>query len=103
MEMAFMRSTLAYTLFWLNLISTGLIITLSLLSFDTLYIILYLDVGAMAFVFFFLITFCAEDNECCTSDKHVYARFAIGSCYGACICCDNVYCNDLCGSGDCGH
>ena len=41
MELAFMRSTLAYALFWLNLISTGLILTLSLLSFNTLYIILY--------------------------------------------------------------
>lgn len=45
MELAFMRSTLAYALFWLNLISTGLILALSLLSFNTLYIILYLDIG----------------------------------------------------------
>lgn len=59
MELAFMRSTLAYALFWLNLISTGLILTLSLLSFNTLYIILYLDIGAMFFVLLILTTFCA--------------------------------------------
>ena len=104
MELAFMRSTLAYALFWLNLISTGLILTLSLLSFNTLYIILYLDIGAMFFVLLILTTFCAGENECCTSDKHVYARFPIGSCYGACICADYDccdWCNCNGGPNDC--
>ena len=104
MELAFMRSTLAYALFWLNLISTGLILTLSLLSFNTLYIILYLDIGAMFFVLLILTTFCAGENECCTSDKHVNARFPIGSCYGACICADYDccdWCNCNGGPNDC--
>ena len=97
--MAFMRSTLAYALFWFNFIITGLILGSVLLSSNTNYIILFIDLGVMFFLFLFLISFCVGGNECCTSDREVNAGFAIGSCYGACICCDN--CCSCVRNGEC--
>ena len=97
--MAFMRSTLAYALFWFNFIITGLILGSVLLSSNTNYIILFIDLGVMFFLFLFLISFCVGGNECCTSDREVNAGFAIGSWYGACICCDN--CCSCVRNGEC--
>ena len=97
--MAFMRSTLAYALFWFNFIITGLILGSVLLSSNTNYIILFIDLGVMFFLFLFLISFCVGGNECCTSDREVNAGFAIGRCYGACICCDN--CCSCVRNGEC--
>ena len=97
--MAFMRSTLAYALFWFNFIITGLILGSVLLSSNTNYIILFIDLGVMFFLFLFLISFCVGGNECCTSDREVNAGFAVGSCYGACICCDN--CCSCVRNGEC--
>ena len=100
--MAFMRSTLAYALFWFNFIITGLILGSVLLSSNTnnnLNVILYVDLGVMFFLFLFLISFCVGGNECCTSDREVNAGFAIGSWYGACICCDN--CCSCVRNGEC--
>ena len=56
--MAFMRSTLAYALFWFNFIITGLILGSVLLSSNTnnnLNVILYVDLGVMFFLFLYLI------------------------------------------------
>ena len=100
--MAFMRSTLAYALFWFNFIITGLILGSVLLSSNTnnnLNVILYVDLGVMFFLFLYLISFCVGGNECCTSDREVNAGFAIGSWYGACICCDN--CCSCVRNGEC--
>ena len=97
--MAFMRSTLAYALFWFNFIITGLILGSVFLSSNTNYIILFIDLGVMFFLFLFLISFCVGGNECCTSDREVNAGFAIGSWYGACICCDN--CCSCVRNGEC--
>jgi len=41
-------------------------------------------------------SFCFTKNECCTSDPSTNSAFAIGSCYGSCICCD-----DCCKRWDC--
>ena len=100
--MAFMRSTLAYALFWFNFIITGLILGSVLLSSNTnnnLNVILYVDLGVMFFLFLYLISFCVGGNECCTSDREVNAGFAIGSWYGACISCDN--CCSCVRNGEC--
>ena len=100
--MAFMRSTLAYALFWFNFIITGLILGFVLLYSNTnnnLNVILYVDLGIIFFLFLFLISFCVGGNECCTSDREVNAGFAIGSWYGACICCDN--CCSCVRNGEC--
>ena len=100
--MAFMRSTLAYALFWFNFIITGLILGFVLLSSNTnnnLNVILYAHLGVMLFLFLYLISFCVGGIECCTSDREVNAGFAIGSWYGACICCDN--CCSCVRNGEC--
>ena len=55
--------------------------------------ILYIDSGAISLVFLFMISFCVDKNECCSSDEDINNNFAIDSCYGACICCD---CCDYC-------
>ena len=92
--MAFMRSTLAYALFWFNFIITGLILGSVLLSSNTnnnLNAILYADFGVIFFLFLYLISFCVGGNEYCTSDRKVNTRFAVGSCCGACICYEKDY------------
>jgi len=92
-----MKSTLAYALFWLNFFSTGTILALVIMDDEMkkeyYEMILYIDSGAMFLVFLFMISFCVGKNECCSSDEDVNNNFAIGSCYGACICCD---CFDNC-------
>ena len=133
--MAYMRSSVAFGLFWINFFITISIILLftqvgrddynssnhhsynlrgtkeklglnnnefpkglrSLKLFVagdmSLFIILYLDFAAIFFEFFLLFSFCLTKNECCTSDPDVRRGFAIGSCYGACICCDKCCCD----------
>ena len=51
--------------------------------------ILYFDLAAIFFVFILMFSFCLTKNECCTSDPDIQRGFAVGSCYGACICCDH--------------
>ena len=49
-----------------------------------------------------MVSFCLTKNECCTSDLATRSSFAIGSCYGACICCDDCRRrNNGNGNGDC--
>jgi hypothetical protein len=144
--MAYMRSTIAFGLFWINLFINGLIFfffaqvdsgsksgyhsynlrgtkekqlisnyneqtskTLRNLKADDLAeLILYLDIVAMFFVIILMISFCLTKNECCSNDPAVNQGFAIGSCYGTCICCDecsrrgkcNCDCQSSGGSGD---
>ena len=52
-------------------------------------IILYLDIIAIFFVILLMTTFCLTTNECCSNDPELNREFAIGSCYGTCICCDD--------------
>ena len=130
--MAYMRSTIAFGLLWLNLIIISLIMYFSFnifehpkqrsyrnlrgviekeklqlnyfkyqlqaplikkdlrnlsASFDFDKIILYVDIGSIFFLLILMFSFCLKDNECCTSDPNTNREFAIGSCYGACICC----------------
>ena len=132
--MAYMRSTIAFGLIWINLIINGLIIyfftqissndysryhsynlrgtkeKLSKISYNEQLpkdlrnlkadgpeqLILYLDLAAMLFVILLMISFCLKKNECCTNDPEVNQGFAVGSCYGTCICCD-----DCCRHGNC--
>ena len=64
-------------------------------------IILYCDIAAILFVFILMVSFCISGNECCTSDTSVNENFAVGSCYGACICCNDCNCKCSGGGGDC--
>ena len=89
--MAFMRSTLAYALLWINLISFFLILFfLTRISgnrkvFD--YVISYIDLSAFVPILMLSFSFCVTKNECCSPDKEVNKEFAIGSCFGLCLCC----------------
>jgi hypothetical protein len=143
--MAYMRSTIAFGLIWINIIINGLIIffftqikrnnylehhsynlrgtkekqlksnyneqppkNLRNLKAEGLeQIILYLDSASMLFVILLMISFCITKKECCTNDPEVNRGFAVGSCFGACICCDKCCRLDHCdcselfkGSGD---
>ena len=145
--MAFMRSTVAYGLFWINLLVSILILIFSIQintnghsssngnhsyshhlrgtkekillikdnnSFEQQKLrnlkeytyepyILYIDIVAILFVILLMISFCLTHNECCSSDPATNESFAIGSCYGACICSnDDCNCSGSSGSGcDC--
>ena len=89
--MAFMRSTLAYALLWINLISFFLILFfLTGISgnrkvFD--YVISYIDLSSFVPILMLSFSFCVTKNECCSPDKEVNKEFAIGSCFGLCLCC----------------
>ena len=134
--MAYMRSTIAFALFWLNLIVTSLVIYFAItsknrysygsynsrysyhlrgtkqkllesnpnyflestietpkelrqLSTDMQYYIIYVDIVALFFVFIIMASFCLTENECCTNDDNIRSNFAIGSCYGTCVCCND--------------
>jgi len=129
--MAYMRSTVAYGLFWVNLILTAFILYFSIAANNsrsssynyysyhlrgtkeklleknpnyfleketqrelrnlssTKYelIILYCDIVAIFFVLLLMASFCISGNECCTPNQTTNENFAIGSCYGTCVCC----------------
>ena len=65
------------------------------LSTDMQYYIIYVDIVALFFVFIIMFSFCLTENECCTNDENIRSNFAIGSCYGTCVCC-----NDCCRHGN---
>ena len=89
--MAFMRSTLVYTLLWLNLIFTFLIIFffshISPKPKDLYRILLYINLSSFVPILMWIFSFCVTKNECCSTDKEVNEGFAIGSCFGLCLCC----------------
>ena len=89
--MAFMRSTLAYALLWLNLIFTFLILfffaRISPKPKDLDRILLYINLSAFVPILMLIFSFCVTKNECCSTDKEVNEGFAIGSCFGLCLCC----------------
>ena len=89
--MAFMRSTLAYALLWLNLIFTFLILfffaRISPKSKDLDRILLYINFSSFVPILMLIFSFCVTKNECCSTDKEVNEGFAIGSCFGLCLCC----------------
>lgn len=138
--MAYMRSTLAFALFWVNLIVASLNIYFSIqannyrgyypnsynlrgtkekllkinpnyflekeietpkelrnLAINTRRILLFVDIGAFVFLMLLVASFCLTENECCSNDENTRANFAMGSCYGTCVCCSD--CN--CRGGDC--
>ena len=122
--MAYMRSYIAFALFWINLVIVILNVVFYTSTnnkeYNTTYYsyhlrgtkerlqdlnnyenpkelrnlkvngvaeyIIFLDIAAMFFVLILMFSFCLTKNECCTSDN---SAFAIGSCYGACLCCDD--------------
>ena len=131
-----MRSTIAYGLFWINLIIITLVMYFSFnifeypkqrsyrnlrgviekeklqleniqyplqaplikkdlrklaISSEFDKIILYVDIGSIFFLMILMFSFCLTENECCTSDPYTNREFAIGSCYGTCICCSDCY------------
>ena len=90
--MAFMRSTVAYGLFWINLLASIFILIFWIQDPSEPYI-LYIDIVAILFVILLMISFCLTHNECCSPDPATNEYFAIGSCYGACICCDKCDCS----------
>ena len=152
--MANMRSTIAFGLFWLNLIIISLVMYFSFnifeypnqryyrnlrgvrekeklqleniqyplqtplikkdlrklatsKNFDNL--ILYVDIGSIFFLMILMFSFCLTENECCTSDPNANREFAVGSCYGTCVCCNecgngrsDCKCEGGGGSGDAG-
>ena len=93
--MNYMRSNLAFALFWINLITSGLIIFFYIKMYKDYYsenyrlnhYILYIDIVAIFFEILFMISFCVTKNECCSSESD--EEFAIGTCYGTCVCCDD--------------
>ena len=89
--MAFMRSTLAYALLWLNLIFTFLILfffaRISPKPKDLDRILLYINLSSFVPILMLIFSFCVTKNECCSTDKEVNEGFAIGSCFGLCLCC----------------
>ena len=136
-----MRSTLAFALFWINLIVASINIYFSvqaninrdfsprprsynlrgtkenllkinpnyflekeietpkelrhLTIFDTRLIMLLVDIGAFFFLMLLISSFCVTENECCSNDENTRTNFAVGSCYGTCVCLNS---ND-CGGG----
>ncbi len=151
--MAYMRSNVAFGLFWLNLIVASLNIYFGIeannymrhriysynlrgtkekllernpnfflekeietlkplrnLSYDSQgarIVLPFVDIGAFLFIMLLVASFCVTQNECCTDDVNTNTNFACGSCYGACVCCNDcgrMDCN--CsggGGGDCGE
>lgn len=139
--MAYMRSTVAYGLFWVNLILTSFLLYFSIAAYNfgsdsynyhsyhlrgtkekllennanyfleketpkelrnlssskDVLIVLYIDIVAILFVLILMSSFCVSGNECCTPNQTTNENFAIGSCYGTCICCGE--CRG--GGGDC--
>ena len=148
--MAYMRSTIAYGLFWINLIIISLVYFFAvnifsnsdyyyshgnlrgtrekeklLLQENTLnplyklqpeqkqenknqlrnlyvdkdykFYIIYVNSASVFFLMILMFSFCLTENECCTSDTNANRDFALGSCYGTCVCCTD--CN--CKGGDC--
>jgi len=138
--MAYMRSTLAFALFWVNLIVASMNIYFSIqaynynayyprsynlrgtkekllkinpnyflekeietpktvrnLAVNTRRILLFVDIGAFVFLMLLVASFCITDNECCSNDENTRANFAMGSCYGTCVCCSDCHCS----MGDC--
>ena len=61
--------------------------------------IFYFDFACIFFLIIFSFSFCVTENECCNSDPNIRKNFAIGSCYGTCICCSDCNCRG--GLGDC--
>ena len=141
--MAYMRSTLAFSLFWINLIVASLNIYFSIaayrnrdypyqsynlrgtkerllqinpnyflekeletskelrnLAISTRRLLLFIDIGAFVFLMLLTASFCLTKNECCSGDENTNTNFAIGSCYGTCVCCTDCDCNRS-GSTDC--
>ena len=99
--MAFMRSTVAYGLFWINLLASIFILIFWIQDAYEPYI-LSIDIVAILFVILLMISFCLNHNECCTSDPATNESFAIGSCYGVCICCGDCNCSECSGNScDC--
>ena len=155
--MAYMRSTIAFGLFWMNLIAISLIIYFSvninkesdldyyssnkkinhlrgtkenkendqnknlilssLLSSsleqkkirnlfsnskDYKNYIIYIDSVSYFFLMILMFSFCLTENECCTSDANANRDFAVGSCYGTCVCCNECHCSSSGGNNcDC--
>ena len=134
--MAYMRSTLAFSLFWINLIVASLNIYFSIaayrnrdypyqsynlrgtkerllqinpnyflekeletskelrnLAISTRRLLLFIDIGAFVFLMLLTASFCLTKNECCSGDENTNTNFAIGSCYGTCVCCTDCDCN----------
>ena len=52
-------------------------------------------------------SFCLTENECCSNDENIRTNFAMGSCYGTCVCCSDCNCRggdcNCSGGGDCGQ
>ena len=148
--MAYMRSTLAFALFWINLIVASLNIYFSIeaynynryylksynlrgtkekllkinpdyflekeietpkelrnLAVDTRRLLLFIDIGAFVFLMLLVASFCLTENECCSNDENIRTNFAMGSCYGTCVCCSDCNCRgadcNCSGGGDCGQ
>ena len=103
--MKLMRSTLAFALIWINLISIGLILffyfQITKESFDLNFIILILDSESIIFIFLLTLSFFMNKNECCTSDIETSVGFEIGSCYGTYTCFDK--CTKNKGESKCKH
>jgi hypothetical protein len=57
-------------------------------------IILYLNLFSILFLIILPISFWVTKNECCSPDKNINSDFPIGSCCGACMCCNNCTLDD---------
>ena len=57
-------------------------------------IILYINLFSILFLILIFISFWVTRNECCSSDAHINSDFPIGSCCGACMCCDRCVLNE---------
>ena len=57
-------------------------------------IILYINLSSILFLILIFLSFWVTRNECCSSDAHINSDFPIGSCCGACMCCDRCVLNE---------
>ena len=56
-------------------------------------VILFVDIGAFAFILLLMASFCLTKNECCTDDENVRTNLMGATCCACCLCCNGKDCN----------
>lgn len=103
--MAYMRSSLAFVVFWANFLFSTLNLYFSIKShqnywggqnYSTLTLCMIIITGcSFLFIIALAFSFCFTGNECCIDNENIKENFPIGSCYGSCLCCGNCDCECL--------
>ena len=105
--MEYMRTSLAFIVFWANLLFSTLNLYFSLKShhnykylngqdyFDLTLSMIIITGCSFLFIIALAFSFCFTGNECCNNNPIVRETFPIGNCYGSCLCCGNCDCECL--------